>query len=238
MEMISIRDGFYERDGFMLQMDFGVLKGSIVAVLGPSGAGKSTLLNVLSGFEDLQKGSVILGGVDHAKSAPADRPVNVVFQDNNTFAHLTARNNVALGVSPSLRLSQDAWTRVDAALQDVGLADLAHRKPGGMSGGERQRIALARALVRQKPILLLDEAFAALGPALRQEMLALIKTLARAHALTVLMVTHQPEDAKAIADQVMYVDGGVVSPPVAVNAFLKSQDRAIRAYLDISSSPP
>lgn len=237
MEMIAIRDGFYDRDGFTLRMDFAVPKGNIVAVLGPSGAGKSTLLNVLSGFESLQRGSVLLGGADHTMSAPANRPVNVVFQDNNTFAHLTARHNVALGVSPSLRLSQEAWNRVDAALQDVGLAELAHRKPGEMSGGERQRVALARALVRQKPILLLDEAFAALGPALRQEMLTLIKTLARAHTLTVLMVTHQPEDAKMIADQVMFVDGGIVAQPIAVTAFLKSKDPAVRAYLNTSPSP-
>jgi thiamine transport system ATP-binding protein len=231
MEMIRISDGFYERDGFRLVMDFAVPKGGITAVLGPSGAGKSTLLNVLAGFEPLQRGAVWLNGENHSVSAPAKRPISFVFQDNNTFAHMTARNNVALGVSLHLKLKNDEWARVDAALADVGLTDLTDRKPGDMSGGERQRIALARVIVRERPILLLDEAFAALGPALRRDMLQLIQRMQQTRQLTVLMVTHQPEDARAIADNVMFVSNGVVRPPVGLSAFFADQDEAMRRYL-------
>ena len=178
--MISIRSGIYAWQGFRLAMDFALPENTITAVLGPSGAGKSTLLNIIAGFETLQSGRIELQGADHSHTMPAARPVSFVFQDNNTFAHMTARENVALGILPSLRLDPQQWRAVDDALEIVGIAALAKRKPGDMSGGERQRIALARVLVRKRPILLLDEAFAALGPSLRTEMLDEVKTLTTA----------------------------------------------------------
>lgn len=236
MDMIEIRQGFYERDGFSLSIDFAVAVNSVVAVIGPSGAGKSTLLNIIAGFEPLQSGSIFLDSIEHHSTQPAFRPVNLVFQDNNSFAHLTARDNVGLGINPMLRLSTDDWNVVDNALLHVGIGHLAHRKPTNMSGGERQRIALARVLVLQKPILLLDEAFAALGPALRQDMLMLVKQIQVERALTVLMVTHEPDDAKHIAHHVMFVDRGVVRPPQNVNTFFTSKDAAVQQYL--GTSPP
>lgn len=229
--MITINNGFYEREGFTLAMDFAVEAASVTAVLGPSGAGKSTLLNIIAGFDRLRSGEIILNCEDHSKTPVATKPVNFVFQDNNSFAHMTARDNVAIGVTPNLWLSAGQWLDVDNALQHVGLGLLAKRKPGEMSGGERQRIALARVLVRQKPILLLDEAFAALGPALRQEMLMLVKQIQTERSLTVFMVTHQPEDAKLISDQVMFVADGVVEKPMTVKAFFASEDSKIRDYL-------
>ena len=231
MDMIGISNGVYEWNGFRLAMDFAVTKASITAVLGPSGAGKSTLLNIIAGFENLNAGRLTLDGADHTSTSPAQRPVSLVFQDNNTFAHMTARDNVGLGISPSLRLDAARWATVDNALSNVGIAHLALRKPGDMSGGERQRIALARVLVRQKPILLLDEAFAALGPSLRVEMLQLVKSLKAEQSLTLLMVTHQLEDAEAIADHVMFVSDGVVHAPQTIREFRNSKDEAIRNYL-------
>lgn len=231
MDMISIRHGFYDRAGFRLVMDFALHSTGITAVAGPSGAGKSTLLNVLAGFETLATGTITLAGADHSRSPPAKRPVNFVFQDNNSFAHMTARDNVALGLSTTLKLDAEAWAEVDAALESVGIAQLGNRKPGDMSGGERQRIALARVLVRQQPILLLDEAFAALGPSLRRDMLELVKRIQVERHLTVLMVTHQPEDAKLIADQVMFVAKGRVSTPMSVADFFASPDKDIVAHL-------
>lgn len=231
MDMIGISNGIYEWQGFHLVMDFAVPKGSITAVLGPSGAGKSTLLNIIAGFENLASGRLVLDGADHTGTTPAQRPVSLVFQDNNTFAHMTARENAGLGVSPSLRLNATQWQKVDSALSKVGIAHLAQRKPGDMSGGERQRIALARVLVRQKPILLLDEAFAALGPSLRNEMLQLVKTLQAEQSLTIMMVTHLLEDAVAIADNVMFVSDGVVRAPQTLHKFQNAKDAAIRDYL-------
>jgi thiamine transport system ATP-binding protein len=231
MDMISISNGVYEWQGFHLAMDYTIPRSSITAVLGPSGAGKSTLLNIVAGFENLNAGHLTLNGADHTSTKPAQRPVSLVFQDNNTFAHMTARDNVGLGISPSLRLNATQWASVDDALSKVGIAHLAQRKPGEMSGGEGQRIALARVLVRQKPILLLDEAFAALGPSLRVEMLQLVKSLQAEQHLTIMMVTHLLDDAVAIADHVMFVSDGIVRAPQTLQDFKNSKDAAIRNYL-------
>lgn len=231
MDMIAVSNGRYESDGFTLAIDFAVHDRGVVAVLGPSGAGKSTLLNVLAGFEPLKSGHITLCGQDHTLSPPAARPVSFVFQDNNSFAHMTARDNVALGLAPSLRLSDAQWHEVDAALERVGIAALSGRKPGEMSGGERQRIALARCLVRNRPVLLLDEAFAALGPSLRNELLDQVKALQAERGLTVLMVTHQPEDAKRIADAVIFINDGIVHGPVGSSLFFNARNPDVEAYL-------
>jgi thiamine transport system ATP-binding protein len=231
MDMIAISNGVYEWQGFQLAMEFTVQKGSITAVLGPSGAGKSTLLNIVAGFENLNSGHLTLDGAEHTSTTPTQRPVSLVFQDNNTFAHMTARDNIGLGISPSLRLNATQWASVENALAKVGITHLAHHKPGEMSGGERQRIALARVLVRQKPVLLLDEAFAALGPSLRVEMLQLVKGLQAEQQLTILMVTHLLDDAVAIADHVMFVSDSIVRAPQTLQDFKNSKDAAIRNYL-------
>ncbi|MGB3877788.1 MAG: ATP-binding cassette domain-containing protein, partial [Shinella zoogloeoides] len=122
--------------------------GAAVAVAGPSGAGKSTLFNVIAGFEKPASGSVRLFGEDMAGRDPAERPVSIVFQDNNLFAHLSAADNIGLGIDPGLRLDAAGRQAIVAALAHVGLAGYEKRLPGSLSGGERQRVALARALVR------------------------------------------------------------------------------------------
>lgn len=230
--MIELKNGMYAYDSFELFMDFTVAKGMLVAVLGPSGAGKSTLLSIIAGFEPLARGALVLDGRDASPDAPHARPVSMVFQDNNVFAHLSAWANVALGISPALRLTKVQRDVVDLALDRTGLAQLADRRPGEMSGGERQRIALARVLVRDKPILLLDEPFAALGPGLKHDMLDLVSALHHEKRLTTLMVTHSPEDAKRIADHVIFVDAGIARVPVPTATFFSQQsDAAVRRYL-------
>jgi thiamine transport system ATP-binding protein len=231
-EMISILQGHYIYNDFHLEMDFKIERGECVAILGPSGAGKSTLLNLLAGFEKLTDGTITINGKVMQGKAPALFPVSMIFQDNNTFAQLDVHSNVALGISPNLRLGKNEMTIVNEALTQVGLQHLAVRKPGEMSGGERQRIALARVVVRNKPVLLLDEPFGALGPALRIEMLDLVARLHREKNLTTLMITHHPDDAKRIASQVMFVDGGKVRAPVPTpKFFLYKNDPDVAVYL-------
>ena len=142
--------------------------------------------------------------------APADRPVSMIFQDNNVFAHLDLWQNVAIGLSPGLKLTPGQRKLADDALARVGLFELRRRKPGDVSGGERQRVAIARALVRDKPVLLLDEPFAALGPALRRDMLDLVREVQKDPGLTVLMVSHQPEDARYAASHTAFIEQGRV----------------------------
>ena len=206
--MIRLDHVSFRYEGMAMRFDAEFPAHSFTAVIGPSGGGKSTLLNLIAGFEAPEQGRVLIGGEDVTALPPNRRPVSMIFQDNNVFAHLDLWQNVALGVSASLRLDAGQAARVESALAEVGLGALARRKPGEVSGGERQRVAVARALVRDRPVLLLDEPFAALGPAMRRDMLDLVKAMSAARGLTVVMVTHQPEDALAAATHTAYLESG------------------------------
>jgi thiamine transport system ATP-binding protein len=229
--MIEFRHGQYRSENFELSIALKIESRTFTAVLGPSGAGKSTLLSIISGFEDLSAGQLLLDGKDAASRAAAVRPVNMIFQDHNSFAHLSVWNNLALGISPSLNLNATQKQQVQEALEKTSIAHLANRNSLELSGGEKQRIAIARVLVRNKPILLLDEPFAALDPGLRTEMLALVTSLQAEWNLTVLLVTHQPEEAKRAADHVVFVNAGKVHPPIPTNQFFKSNDPDVLRYL-------
>jgi thiamine transport system ATP-binding protein len=190
--------------------------GAFLVAFGPSGAGKSTLLNLIAGFDRPISGTIRLLGRNMSGVLPAERPVTMLFQDYNLFAHLDVAANVGLGIEPGLRLKAADRDRVHAALAEVGLERFEYRLPAQLSGGERQRVALARCLVRNKPILLLDEPFAALGPRMRDEMLDMVERLRRDHALTIVMITHQPEDARRCASLGAFVLAGEIrhlAPP-------------------------
>ena len=204
------------------RFDCALPQGRIIAVAGPSGAGKSTFLNLLAGFEQPDRGRVLLAGQDVTGLHPAERPVSLVFQDNNLFAHLDLFTNIGLGISPSLKLSAQDRQRVSEALARVGLPGFEKRKPGTLSGGERQRAAFARALVRDKPILLLDEPFAALDPGLRSGMVELLKTLHRETGNTVLIVSHDPAEVRRLADHAVFIDGGTIRLAAPVETFLET----------------
>jgi thiamine transport system ATP-binding protein len=215
-----------------MAFDLAVGTGSIVAVMGPSGSGKSTLLNLVAGFETPASGRVLIGDLDATTMPPARRPVSMIFQENNLFAHLDVASNVSLGRSPSLRLSLRDREDLAAALARTGLTGKERRLPAELSGGERQRVALSRVLVRDRPVLLLDEPFASLGPALRREMLELVRELHAERGMTILMVTHHPDDAEALADQVAFVDEGRIAAFAAVGEmFSGSAPAAFRAYI-------
>lgn len=217
--------------GFRLEADFDIAPRRIVALLGASGAGKSTLLDVIAGFLAPVSGRVLWNGEDLAPLAPGARPVSMLFQDNNLFPHLSVAQNVGLGLHPGLRLLGAEWAAVEGALSRVGLEGVGARKPAALSGGQRGRVALARMLLRGRPLMLLDEPFAALGPALKAEMLGLVADLAEEAGATVLLVTHDPGDARAIADQTVLVAEGRAHPPRATEALLADPPPALRAYL-------
>lgn len=219
------------QDDFRLAADLDVPRGRIVAVIGPSGAGKSTLLNVIAGFFAPASGRVLWDGQDLTALPPAARPVAMLFQDNNLFPHMTAAQNVALALTPRARLSPEQRARVEAALDRVGLQAVADRRPGALSGGQQSRVALARVLLQDKPLLLLDEPFAALGPALKAEMLDLVARIARDQGATVLMVSHDPADARRIADSVILLASGRAHPPRPTVALLDDPPPELRAYL-------
>lgn len=205
----------------------------ITAVVGASGSGKSTLLNLVAGFEAPDSGRVMIGGQDMTALDPSERPVSSIFQDNNLFAHLDIFTNVALGVSPGLKLRLEDRERIEMALARVGLARFDKRLPGTLSGGERQRAALARALVRKKPVMLLDEPFAALDPGLRAGMTSLLLDLHEETKNTVIIVTHHPEDIKKLAQQVVFLDRGRVVYVGSTADFFATQNvKAVDSFLN------
>lgn len=220
-----------DNGGFFLSADLRVETGQKVAVIGPSGAGKTTLIEAIAGFLPLSRGRVLWQGRDMAGTAPGKRPVAMLFQDGNLFPHLSVAQNVGLGLRPDLRLDAAQKGKVTRALERVGLSGMEARKPAALSGGQQSRAALARVLVQARPLLLLDEPFAALGPALKGEMLDLVAGLVDEVGATLLMVSHDPGDARRIADQVVLVAEGLAYAPQATGELLDNPPPALRDYL-------
>lgn len=229
VELQGVRFRYEDMD---MVFDLAAPAGQLMALIGPSGAGKTTILNLIAGFERALSGSILIGGRDVTAWPAAERPVTMVFQEHNVFAHLDVATNVGLGISPALRLAAADRERVATALARVGLEGFERRLPGQLSGGERQRVALARCLVRDRPVLLLDEPFAALGPALRREMLDLIGDIHAERGMTVLLVTHQPDDARRVASLTAFVEAGrILAARPTKQLFAAPDIPELRAYL-------
>lgn len=226
--MLTIEKLRFEQDAFVLSADLQLNTG-LTAVIGPSGGGKSTLLSLIAGFELPDEGRILWDGADVTRLAPGARPVATLFQDNNLFPHLDVLTNVALGASPKARPTAAALNRARDALGKVGLSGYETRKPGDLSGGQQSRAALARVLLTDRPVVLMDEAFSALGPALKSEMLEL--TVVLMPEKTLVMVTHDPEDAKRFARQTVFVDEGRVAPAVSTEALFAAPPAALADYL-------
>lgn len=215
---------------FSLSADL-VLANGTTAIIGPSGGGKSTLLLAIAGFVDLAAGRILFGHNDLSDAAPAQRPTTLLFQEHNLFPHMSVFQNTALGLRANLKLSLDDRERVENALARVGLDGFSTRLPAELSGGQRQRVALARALLRDKPVLMLDEPFAALGPALRHEMLDLVAEIRAEQSATLLLVTHNPDDALRIAENTVLVADGVAARPAPTKTLLENPPAALLTYL-------
>lgn len=211
--MLQLKRVHITQGAFHLDADFSVEKGSLTAITGASGAGKSTLLATLAGFIAPTSGRIYMAGEDVTLMPPGRRPLSILFQDNNLFPHLTVTDNLGLGLSQKLRLSPAEMAQVQDALEKIGLADKATSRPAQLSGGEQARVALARTLLRARPILLLDEPFAALDHDLKDRMLDLVGQLAESRQMTVLMVTHNPHDARKLCPMTIHIKDGVAHPP-------------------------
>lgn len=234
--MLTLDNLTLQRGDFTITAAIEIDAGAKVALMGPSGAGKTTLLSAIAGFLHPTTGRILWNDTDLTPMPPAKRPLSILFQDQNLFPHLTVHQNIGLGLDPRLRLDRADMARIDAVLERIDLAEMGARKPAALSGGQQSRVALARALLRARPLLLLDEPFGALGPALKSEMLALVGEMAHEQRTTVLMVSHDPDDASALCPQTVVITGGRATPPQPTHELLRAPPPDLAAYLGPSKT--
>ena len=219
------------RQGRLFEFSLQLQPGEIGLLLGRSGSGKSTLLEMLAGFLPISGGTLLADEQNIAALPPAQRPFTMLFQQHNLFEHLTVRQNIGLGLQPNLKLSKPEQQALLQAAERLQIGELLDRLPTSLSGGQQQRVALARCLVRRKPYLLLDEPFSALDPALRQEMMQEVRQLATEHNIGVLLVSHQPQEAKDQADWLGFVEDGRLTFTAPMSALTQPPSEEFAAYL-------
>jgi putrescine transport system ATP-binding protein len=208
------------------QVSLKIYKGEMFALVGASGCGKTTLLRMLAGFADPSGGRILIDGVDMAAVPPHERPVNMMFQSYALFPHMTVESNVGYGLR---RMPLDAKVkqqRVAEALEMVQLGALGERRPHQLSGGQRQRVALARALIRRPKVLLLDEPLSALDKKLREQTQFELMDLQYKLGITFIVVTHDQDEAMALASRIAVMDKGQVvqvGTPAEIYEFPRSR---------------
>lgn len=211
-------------------VSFGVERGTLFALLGPSGCGKTTTLRMVAGFEEPTSGEIRLNGQRINRLRPYERNVSTVFQNYALFPHLTVRGNIEFGLRR--KGLDEIGRRVTQVLELVQLASKAERMPGEISGGERQRVALARSLVLSPDILLLDEPLSALDPNLRRQVRAELKSLQRRVGITFLFVTHDQEEALSMSDTIAVMNRGRVEQiGTPQDIYLHPQTRFVAAFM-------
>ena len=207
VEVRNVRCQLGERE-ILKGVDLAIARGELVTLVGPSGCGKSTMLRVIAGLEEPSLGTVLIDGVD-VTTAPAEkRHVGLVFQSNALFGHLRVEKNIAFGLRHLSK--QERRERVAEMLDLVKLGNLAHRYPHQLSGGEQQRIALARALAPRPPVVLLDEPYGALDEVLREELGWEVKEILSRRHTAAILVTHDRHEAITLGDRVAVMDGGQI----------------------------
>ncbi|MCS7023970.1 MAG: ABC transporter ATP-binding protein [Bryobacteraceae bacterium] len=212
------------------QLSLEVPRGSLFSLVGPSGCGKTTTLRLIAGFEKPSEGQIFLNGREISHLPPYQRNVTTVFQNYALFPHLSARANIEFGLRH--RKVQDLETPVRKVIELLELAGKESRLPSELSGGEKQRVALARSLVLEPDVLLLDEPLSALDPRLRKQVRAELKSLQRRVGITFLLVTHDQEEALSLSDQIAVMRGGrieQVGSPQEV--YLRPGSRFVASFL-------
>ena len=203
LEISNLKVKFPEKT---IEADFSIQQGHSIALMGESGSGKSTILNTIAGFEHPQSGDIVFNGKSMLNLAPAARPVTMLFQENNLFKHLNVMQNIGLGIHPGLKLSAQDKASIDHALEAVGLTGFNLREPTTLSGGQNQRVALARCLIRKQPLLLLDEPFKGLDQERKTGLMHLYKSIIDDQKITLVLATHNKREANTLCDQILMLD--------------------------------
>jgi ABC-type Fe3+/spermidine/putrescine transport system ATPase subunit len=200
----------YDQKPLLRGVSFTVGFGSTFCLLGPSGSGKSTLLRIIAGLETPESGEILWDGQDLAEVPVHQRHFGLMFQEYALFPHLTVEQNAAFGLRMQNLPTEEVKTRTRSALEQVKMLDFAERKVIDLSGGEQQRVALARTLAPRPRLIMLDEPLGALDRTLREELTRELRDLLKASGIPAIYVTHDQEEAFAIADQLLLLYEGLV----------------------------
>ena len=184
-----------------------VKKGEFVTILGPSGCGKTTLLRLIAGFQTASEGEIRISGKEITQTPPHKRPVNTVFQKYALFPHLNVYDNIAFGLKLKKTPKQTIGKKVKAALKMVGMTDYEYRDVDSLSGGQQQRVAIARAIIGNPEIILADEPTGNLDSKMGAEVMELLHQLNKEDGRTIVMVTHNEEQAKQTSRTIRFFDG-------------------------------
>ncbi len=201
---------YYKKDSKLYDYSLEANKSQIVSIMGPSGSGKSTFLDLVAGFLTPNSGEMCWNDLNFTKLSPEKRPITILFQQYNLFEHLSVERNIAVGIDRSFSLDKSKKIVISKILEEVGLRGYEKKLCSKLSGGEQQRVALSRSLVRNRPILLLDEPFSSLDRQIRIQMLNLVKEITLKNQFCTLMITHDKEDSKLIANKQYELINGVL----------------------------
>ena len=228
--MLKINKLKYKIEKASFEFDFELKSSQLVGVIGKSGSGKSTLFNLLSGFLKPKEGSIYFSNINITNLKPFDRDISILFQDHNNFNHLTIFENIILGIDSDMKRTPNNIKLVRSIMKKVSLNIDLDKKVSNLSGGEQQRVSIARSLLRKKSILLLDEPFNSLDPGLRKILYEDIKTMSFSHKLITLISSHLIEELRNVTDKFLFIhQGKVVENKILSFRQLKSL-KAFREY--------
>jgi len=223
--MIKVKKLKYRFESTSFEFNFDLNSTDIVGVLGKSGSGKSTLFNLLAGFLSPNDGSVFLNGKEITFLKPSQRNISILFQDHNNFNHLSIFENIILGIDPDMKQTQNNFKIVKDIMKKVSLNIDLQKKVSDLSGGEQQRVSIARCLLRKKSILLLDEPFNSLDPGLRKTLYEDVKNMSLTNQIMTLISSHLIEELKTVTDKFLFIDKGkiVENKILSYNQLLKNK---------------
>jgi thiamine transport system ATP-binding protein len=223
--MIKVKKLKYRFESTSFEFNFDLNSTDIVGVLGKSGSGKSTLFNLLAGFLNPNEGSIFFNKNDITFLKPPERNISILFQDHNNFNHLSIFENIILGIDPDMKQTQNNFKIVKDIMKKVSLNFDLQKKVSDLSGGEQQRVSIARCLLRKKSILLLDEPFNSLDPGLRKTLYEDVKNMSLTNQIMTLISSHLIEELKTVTDKFLFINKGkiVENKILSYNQLLKNK---------------
>ena len=208
--MLKVKQLKYKFDKTSFEFNFDLTDNNIVGVIGKSGSGKSTLFNLLAGFLKPNNGSIFLNENNITYLKPPERNISILFQDHNNFDHLTIFENIILGIDPDMKQNQNNFKIVKNIMKKVSLSIDLNKKVSDLSGGEQQRVSIARSLLRKKSLFLLDEPFNSLDPGLRKTLYEDVKKMSLNNRLITLISSHLIDELKNVTDKFLFINKGKI----------------------------